>query len=491
MKFHAPLLALVALSLAADSAWSQLTVTQRGRGPFSVYSHLHSMTSAAGNDENLLKPVGDQTAVPSAPALPLNPDPNTPVWRLDAMFDPADLPLIDIDGMSTGNDLIHVNPVTGQVDAAVGQAWAALTFSVTKDAVGATNSWVASRSSSSGGPGVGGDVLSYFFEDSVGIEPRLLGENFMEQRAEDMGHDPAGELDALDFFAPLLTMNGGSSAPVFFVNQDQFYFTVTSASAAALGPDFFDAGPPSGASILRMTWDPALGTNGDWTSPTVIRTPSDLDLIHPDTDEVDALGYNPAQGTVLFSTKVDANYPGRSQLQVHFPGAQNVLDVTRSTGGGTGSGPMYGGLRITDTDDIDAICGIDPESGNFSAFIGTPENHFSYGASKYISLSVSRDTESPGAPDYGVIQLSGWGEYVPTASKVTFYATEGLGFPIIELGSVPRFPQDDTVELTVPLPAVPTSTTTSFPGVTVRLIAVISVSGHKKYSITYIQTMRI
>lgn len=480
-------LSFAAVVVISSDALAQLSVTTRGRGPFSAFSHLHSMEGAAGNDENLLKPVGDQSTVPSVPVMPVNPDPNVPIWRLDAMFDASDLPNIQIDAMSTGNDLLQIDEQTGQVNLTQIQAWGGLTYSVRANSSGQPGSWVRLRTTSNGGPGVGADVMSHIFESSVGIEPRLRGENFLEQRAEDMGHAPGDEIDALDFFAPLLTMNGGTPGGVLFANQDTFYFSVTSASAAALGGAFFDVGPPSGASVLRMNWDSSLGPNGEWTTPTVIRTPAQLGCDHPLTDEVDAIGYNSGQGALIFSTKVDANYPQRAQLEVSFGNTPNNTPMVITANPGE---PLWTTLRITDTDDIDAICGIDPEADKLSSFLGTPLSSGLAQPGKVMHLSASRITASPAAPDYGMFQVSGWGPMTPQACFTTIVYQKKDASSVHHYGTIARGPTQDTVEIRGPLPALPPSPATGLPGTEIHFIALQWKMG-MVISSSYVQAMRL
>ncbi len=476
-------LSFAAVAVISSDALAQLSVTTRGRGPFSAFSHLHSMEGAAGNDENLLKPVGDQSAVPSAPVMPVNPDPSVPIWRLDAMFAASDLPNIEIDAMSTGNDLLQIDPQTGQVDLSQIQAWGALTYSVRANSTGQPGSWVGLRTASNGGLGVGADVMSHIFESSVGIEPRLRGENFLEQRAEDMGHAPGDEIDALDFFAPLLTMNGGTPGGVLFVNQDTFYFSVTSASAAALGASFFGNNQPSGAYVMKMVWDPTLGK---WGAPTVFRTPAELAC--SEADEVDAIGYNSGQGALIFSTKVDADYPQRAQLEVSFDNTpiSSPMVITANPGE-----PLWTTLRITDTDDIDAICGIDPEAGQLSSFLGTPVKSSLAPPGDFMHLSASRITASPAAPDGGIFQVSGWGPMAPQACFTTI-VYKGSGASLVQhFGTIARGPTQDTVEIRGPLPGVPTSTTTGLPGTEIRFIALQWRMGMVISSYSYVQAMRL
>ena len=476
-------LSFAAVVVISSDALAQLSVATRGRGPFSAFSHLHSMEGAAGNDENLLKPVGDQSTVPSAPVMPVNPDPNVPIWRLDAMFDASDLPNIQIDAMSTGNDLLQIDPQTGQVDLSQIQAWGALTYSVRANSTGQPGSWVRLRAASNNGPGVGADVMSHIFESSVGVEPRLRGENFLEQRAEDMGHAASDEIDALDFFAPLLTMNGGTPGGVLFVNQDTFYFSVTSASAAALGGAFFNGGTPSGAYVMKMVWDPTLGK---WGAPTVFRTPAQLGCDHPLTDEVDAIGYNSGQGALIFSTKVDANYPQRAQLEVSFGTLSPPMVITANPGE-----PLWTTLRITDTDDIDAICGIDPEAGQLSSFLGTPLDSGLALPGGLMQLSASRNTASPADPDYGVLQVSGWGPMTPQACFTTIVYQKKGASSVQHFGTIARGPMQDTVEIRGPLPGVPTSPTMALPGTEYHFIALQWRMGMVISSYSYVQAMRL
>ena len=442
------LLSSLLLSSAHAQTQGSLSAVTRARGPFSVYAHFHSLESSTSTtDSGLLKLAGDQQSAPGEFPAPAS---GLPDYRLASMFpmlSSQQLDLVQIDGFSTGNDLLGID-VSGVIDPGAQGVWAALMFSVKKTARGRGGSWVRVRSAEFGGPGVGADIMSHVFAGSVGIDQQLWGRTFVEQAAGHIGHAAAAEIDAFDAFAPLIATNvNPPNNLIFFPNSNFVYLSLTNASATSinalpLSPAPFGDGPVTGASILRFEW-----TGGVWANHQVYRTPAQLGL-EGEGDEVDAVGYDPARNAIVFSHMVR---PGQSrpQLEVSFDGAPGTI-LTLSHGDGTE--PLHSALGIRFDDDIDALCGIDPEASTISRYLGTP---VVVGLPQSMSFSISRVRN--GNPwDVAHMQVSGWGNAARMNSVVNFYAVlETDPGNSILLGSVARTADQQSVELTYGIPTVP------------------------------------
>ena len=119
------LVTCAAVSLAPLSAMQ----LQSGAGPFSPIANGISLDDSSQMDYVRIKAVGDQTAFPPPAQTPpvVVGVPAVPDYSLTALFG-ANAPLVEIDAMSTGNDLLFVD-ATGRLDLSL--RWAAMTYSVT------------------------------------------------------------------------------------------------------------------------------------------------------------------------------------------------------------------------------------------------------------------------------------------------------------------------------------------------------------------------
>lgn len=110
-----------------------------------------------------------------------------------------------------------------------------------------------------------------------------------------------------------------------------------------------------------MTWD---GTAWD---PTVTVQWSYDALGLQFVENVDAIAVNHVAGTLIFSTDAQTNLQPRDQLQVLLPGQTTPLTLVENGGHSIG-----GPVGIQPTDDIDAVCVIDPEVANANRWLGEP-----------------------------------------------------------------------------------------------------------------------
>ena len=292
-------------------------------------------------------------------------------------------------------------------------------------------------------------MFSHVFSGSQIIFQGLLGQTQVAQNPQNMGLDQSGdqipELDGMDFAVPLITMNQGTSGGLLFVNGTEFYFSVTSASASQLPPSFFGGAPASGATILSMSWSEVFPGFGVWSSPTVFATPADLGLAN--VQEVDALAVNVINGDIIFSTE---RQPGSTVAQLQHmsrtSGSPVVNDLLDGNGGAIGAT-----LNLTDEDDIDAICGLDPEGLAFSHWIGTP-----YGPGqtfKALSLAIARERLVSSNLDRILLQITGWGSKSPSDGSITIEITVD-GVHWIPFDSFPRGVRQDRIEREYFLPSV-------------------------------------
>jgi hypothetical protein len=337
----------------------------------------------------------------------------------------------------------------GRLD--LGNRWGALLYSITNESpLGDPANPIT------GQVDPGAHVLSHVVQTSTGIWPGLLGVTQLAQTPQDMGlhFGPVArpELDGMDFAIPLLAMNLGATNGVLFVNPNEFYFSVTRDSANALAShsagNYFGTQVASGAGIYKISYVPTGLGRYAWSAPVVFASPADLGL-DAQADEVDAIAVNGPMGTAIFSTELGLPH-GVNQLQsfqVAAGGATTVTTLVNANGGG-----VSGEAKLTDEDDIDALCGIDPEGAQYSRWVGTPISFSAASppANKGLSLSVARTSDVPGSRVEPITELvldvSGWADLAPMDGVVEFFYASSGG-PWQGLGSTPRLATDDKASL--------------------------------------------
>ena len=422
-------LTLLALS-GSPSAAPQVSV---GGGPFSALANGISLGTGSGPDHLRIKAVGDQSVFPP-PAQP-PPSPLTvqavPDYSYAAMFGAWGVDAVEIDALSTGNDLVFLH-LDGRID--LNNRWVALPLTLTHDSpVNDPGNPIHGQAEP------GAHLLTHVVAGSAGIFAGLGGLTMLAQDPTAMGFgsaEEAPEIDAMDFAVPLLSMNQGSSGSVLLVNGLELFFSVTRASAGALPASFFGGAPASGATILKIAWEQDPLGNWGWSDPQPVAVPSELRLSAG--DEVDALGINAMTGSLIFSTE---RRPGSTLAQLRTlvrdpQGGAHVNDLKYPGGGAVG--PK---LKLTIEDDIDSICGLDPEPGAYSYWLGTPADHGPPANSLSLSLAAGRDPAS--FLDSVVLQVSGWGSATPSDGIV--FVEAGLFDPSAPFGPTnPQFTLLDT-----------------------------------------------
>ena len=375
---HRSLLTLsgvTAILASADLASAQLASTG---GPTRSLAAGISLGDTPVNTPELLRmkpPQGSGTAAPYTGGPPNG----VPDYSLAAMF-PTYASVIRIDAHDSGNGFIPVtsptSPDPNAPDLGAAESWLEIVISVDNDAVGLQNSFIARRALVTNGRTTpGADIIGYVMDGSVGIDPDIVGRTVMEQVAERSGLGGDEDIDAFDFGMGAIHFGQVPNPAVFFTNDEEFYFSLDPSciddviSASPSG--FFTPGElPNTATIYRITWN---GSTWSDPEPYVWDTELDLDGSPTGADNVDALAVDPVRNTVVYSTQIKT---GHSQLKFMALDATSPVGsrVTHLSDLGDGSG----GLATTrlgsndETDEVDGVCIVDPETDMFGTFLGTP-----------------------------------------------------------------------------------------------------------------------
>lgn len=354
---------------------------------------------------------------------------SAPDYRLNAMFEAADLAELIINAFSTGNDNVPVDSL-GQVDPGAGDpGWVILAFGVSDSIENGNGDLAIQRAT---GLPMGSDIYSYGVPGSVNIAPQYLGNVVLTHTAAQLNTGPSQpEIVGFDLLAPLLIANNGVRDEVFLNNlNDDFFFSVSPASAIdlnnMLNPTGNPAPPAPPSKFTGLTVDAGTvyrisysTTTGSWGSVTEFQTASQLALANLSTQtpfDIDALAVR-AGGTpsIIFSL---ADVTAEQLLVQTAPNLPSIplLDangdlITTSLGLPAVSPPGSGEPNVTGNN-IDSLCGIDPEIGSYSRVIGTPaplQPWLMSNTAQPMSLSVSLHYE-PNMPvgDELDAVLSGW-----------------------------------------------------------------------------------
>lgn len=385
-----------------------------------------------------IKLAGNQTAFPAqAPLVVGSWAPSYAMTHLTNAF-----PGIEIDAHSSGNAWIpnlDSNGVPNLVDR-----WLALTVSVSSTSTGANNSpW--SRGSV-GGRHAGSDLVSYYFDGSVGVSPMLVGNIAQETSREDFGFatSSTADLAALDYG---LGVNTVSQIPTrLFPRQGDYFFSVSQAWATswntthASSPPAFASEPnssvmsrPHPGAVYRVIWNGSA-----WSSPILEYTASELGL-SPATGDIDALEVSPGTNMVLFSATPASSFLSSATTDLIGPSDQLML-FEAGTGGnrstvrelkhssGAQNDLVRKRLKLGNQTEsnVDALCAIDPELGvgDICPSVGSPTTQWSaYGRPMGLSV-VRRNSSSTNVHDL-VFQLTGWGQAAPVDGQVILFKHVG------------------------------------------------------------------
>jgi hypothetical protein len=343
--------------------------TRRGLFSGTAVAIWHPLPSDSLTPAGLLfSPPGDQ----STPPTPFDPSAFTTTvdYTLSKMF-PNHYLDIEIDALSTGNDYIGPVSEDGWADLLTVSRWQTVTVSVDEDASGTPGSLL--RQEPLLGEGVEGSILGHYLVDSQGISGDLVDTTQLEQSSGHLGFQNPGDdaIGGMDFGMAVLANAGGSSDPspaIFRQGEGEFYFSVTTDWAGRYPTDFaLGVVATRGADIYKIAW---LGTG--WSTPVRVIMAETLGLDGA-TEDLDGLAYEPANGTVVYST---VGFARPSQLLVYSPdspqGPEVVAKPYRDGNGKKVTKKL--GLRDV-SDDIKAICILDPEPDSVDRDLGILITH--------------------------------------------------------------------------------------------------------------------
>ncbi len=451
------------LCLLASSTGAQVISPTAFRGPFSGLANGMSiaMEDQVSGEANLIKPPGDQTSMPR----PWSSEQVAGAqYDIQLMF-PGLYPLVQFDAVSTGND--YVPTYGGEIS--LSSAWAAMMISVSNKTTGQPgNPWLAERRSGaySSRTTPGADVATHFAEGSTGIGQALLGNTVIAHLGEQAGLAGDQEIDGLDLAMGVMPSSSGIASTLLFTRNSDFYFSLTPESAIlllgvllAFDENLMTYVPVDPASVYRVDWDDQTNT---WSQVFVHHTAGELGL-DPYVDNVDALAVDVFREKTAFSTQP---VPGRPQLQVYEPShwAPGVYEVI--TGGDSVDNVFE--LRPTqsydDSDDIDAVCFLDPEAGVYDNLIGTQIGPCTYAEIGLSAMCVAKRSYAiqvtDGVPLYQLTTVAGTVAPADVPQRIRlFYSQsydptlgyEPTSFSWVEWGSAVM--QAGRAEVTLDLPA--------------------------------------
>ena len=402
----------VLLSLA-HAAGAQCT--RESAGPFAGVPIMTVLHNEPGYDagQMYLKPTGIEGKAPGAwPATTL--PPTRPNFDMNKVFTAGPncvttQPLV-VNALSMGDDWVLAN--CDGVLTVPGGRWASLIVSVTRATRGKPGSAIDTEVRNGSAQG---DIFSYVLPGSA-LPTELVSLTHRAQETEEMGVGLSGDIAALDLFIPyyLLDDRVGNSFfdpdPGMMPRTPAVYFTLTPASAAAAPPSWYTVGgapDPSGATILVSTWS----QTGGWTCPTPWMTYRSLGLAK--NEAIDGLGVDLDNERMLFST--DISIVRRNPL-LYFtwdpacnpPGTPPMAVVyTEQTGD-----PVSEGIGLIGSDDVDAICAMDPSVEDRRRRFGIRPNNAYYAHGTPTKPVL-------GFPD-PTLTATAFRNYEPSSGKLTF-----------------------------------------------------------------------
>jgi hypothetical protein len=273
-------------------------------------------------------------------------------------------PAPDVDAFSAGLDWV-LSDGDGVVAVPPGH-WGALTLSVSRSTVGVAGGVVAHEVARP--DGAAGDVFSYVLPGST-FPPELVDRTMRAQDSTEIsiGHPVADpDLDAHDIMTALLWIENPAIAVLLPAEQaiPRAYFSVTSGTVGLVPLAWWGGSAPSGATVLTSRWDATART---WSVPAPFLTHADLGLAAG--EELDALAVDIVRHEMLFSTK--------SPLLDQVLWASFATDAVAVRVYRTPHEPVSMRLTLLRTDDVDAICALDPGGSTLMQMLmGTSQQVF-------------------------------------------------------------------------------------------------------------------
>lgn len=302
------------------------------------------------------------------------------------------LDALEIDAMSTGNDLLPLvylpaqaqSPHTFRIAVSTAQAWA--TLSLVREIPGQN---------------VGADILGYYFENpSFPLQLRnTIAHEAVRADYQPAGFDPAGsDIEALDYAMGQIIASRGAQEAGVIENVQTLYFSVTPSCATKLHGFGIFAQPIDGATIFRVNYHP----NGT-ISTLAVETRPNL----PFGSDVDALGvaivHGPVASSIPNAVSIESN---TTMFLLSFapqtPGCEELMVLAKPMGVASpllaplrtpGDEPLIGTVARPGT--VTAVCCRDPDWNTGARSFGVPFAD-PYGSVPVFSLEVGNpDSQQP------------------------------------------------------------------------------------------------
>ncbi|HEX5050747.1 MAG TPA: hypothetical protein VFZ65_03145 [Planctomycetota bacterium] len=322
-----------------------------------------------------------------APTLPMPGVISAP--DLEAIFLAQMAPAgIHVDDISTGRDDVLVDS-NGVIDVPP-SSWGVWSFSLRNGAIGvpAMGTTPASRIAVQAAQGSVGAALFSWILPGSNLPMQVVNRVERSHSREELGLPTTGsaEVDSIDFPLVLgldqgLAVSGTSIVrePGFnglISNPQAIYFTVSHGTRGLVPLPWWNyLGTPtlaSGATILVVL---KSSPGGPWTTPHVFKPYYTLGLLRD--EDIDALAYDEVREKLLYST-VGTMHDQFLFADFSTDGAAIAQPVMMPNGGGHASDA----IGKAQTDDVDAICTLDPTIGtiggpppggdDFGSSVGTP-----------------------------------------------------------------------------------------------------------------------
>lgn len=442
------MLAVTSLALALVSTSEAAAAPVQVRGMTSVWSVALSAdkgaTSGAMVDPMLLKLPTNQGSAPGPWTYITNigsPTPVIPDYSMTAIFG-SDADIVEIDGHSAGGDLIPWPDSMGA--PAVSQAtdnWLAYVLSVKDGAEGAPESYIESVAQSN--RPTGAELLGFYASGSQNIATALVGQATVEHTAFSLGYDGTEsgteDIDALDFNIGINTVESPIlGAEWMFPNTNAFYFTIT---MDTVGDWYTRHGATPFATYGGLTREPRPGDiyavywqGSSWSDVDLYRSEEDLGL-YP-YENVDALSVSTYNGVVIFSTPLGGMYQDRPQLLINTGTAGTTTELMDRDSGGNYV-PVTDQVDLSQgKDDVDGVCGIDPEGkSQYDPSGGIPVTSATQSLIPQLAnilgddpmnLSLQRGALAAGGVDHISVQISGWGNSTPANGEIVLFLYDNV-----------------------------------------------------------------
>ncbi|MEZ6037955.1 MAG: hypothetical protein R3F29_10770 [Planctomycetota bacterium] len=364
------------------------------------------------------RPGFSQTAPVTMPAVP-----NAPDLRAILTLHGAP-PGLDIDDFSSGRDDLLLDH-DGVLEVP-NDLWSVWSFSMAPTAAGQPGSRIALEASTGN---VGSALFTWILPGS-NLPAELIGVTERSHSYRDLGlNTPNPNVDGIDLplllgvdmglatVGPNLAIEPGWGA--LLPTTKRIFFTVSHATRNLVPASWWGSTLPSGATILSVR---TSSLTAGWAQPSVFRSYSQLGL--GQNEDIDALAVDLARQKVLFSCVGNA----RDQLlyydMITDGGAPHTVVKTDGT-------PVSDAVGKLQTDDIDAVCTLDPHLGDLGDLpVGGHAFGSTCGAPRSGLLGLPRMSGSAYRRyEAGSIRfqtfLSGWPATGPTPSLAFCFMTTG------------------------------------------------------------------